>query len=148
MDEVTADDALNIVNARRYPGVINSHGDWSSYPSIQRIRAVGGVAGYNKDPNSGTGLGSDVNGISSQPGPPSIPIRYPFKSLDRRVHFDQETWGDRTFDVNTDGVANYGLWPDWIEGLRLAGHEDRVRALFHSAEDYLQMWERATKHQG
>jgi hypothetical protein len=64
------------------------------------------------------------------------------------VHFDQETWGSRTFDINTDGVANYGLWPDWIEALRRAGHEDRVRALFHSAEDYLQMWERATKHQG
>jgi microsomal dipeptidase-like Zn-dependent dipeptidase len=148
MDEMTADDALSIVNARQYPGVINSHGDWSSYPSIQRIRAVGGVAGFNKDPNSGTGLGSDVNGISSQPGPPSTPIRYPFKSLDRRVHFDQETWGDRTFDINTDGVANYGLWPDWIEGLRLADREDRVRALFHSAEDYLQMWERAMKHKG
>lgn len=147
-DEVTADEALHIVEARRYPGVINSHGDWSSDPSIQRIRAVGGVAGFNKDPNSGTGIGSDVNGISGQPGPPSTPINYPFRSLDRRVYFDREPWGDRAFDINTDGVANYGLWPDWIEGLRRAGHENRLRALFHSAEDYLKMWEAATKHQG
>src|SRR6185436_12492112 len=52
MDEVTADEALDIVEARHYPGVINSHGDWSSDPSIQRIAAVGGAAGFNKDSNS------------------------------------------------------------------------------------------------
>jgi len=148
MDEVTADDALDIVEARHYPGVINSHGDWSSDPSIQRIAAVGGAAGFNKDSNSGTGLGSDVNGISNQPGPPSSPIRYPFRSRDRRTFFDRETWGDRSFDVNTDGVANYGLWPDWIEGLRVSGHDARADVLFRSAEYYLKMWEAATKHQG
>ena len=148
MDEVTADQALSIVEARHYPGVINSHGDWSSDPSIARIRAVGGAAGFNKDPNWGTGIGSDVNGISGQPGPPSTPIHYPFRSLDRRVYFDRETWGNRTFDVNTDGVANYGLWPDWIEARRVGGQEQRLRALFHSAEDYLEMWEAVRKHQG
>jgi hypothetical protein len=148
MDEVTANGAMNIVEARHYPGVINSHGDWSSDGTIQRIRAVGGVAGFNKDPNSGTGIGSDVNGISGQPGPPSVPIHYPFKSLDRRIYFEHETWGDKTYDINTDGVANYGLWPDWIEARRVAGQEARLRALFHSAEDYLTMWEAARKHQG
>jgi hypothetical protein len=148
MDEVTADDALNIVEARHYPGLINSHGHWSSDPSIARILTVGGVAGFNKDPNLGTGLGSDVNGLANQPGPPSTPINYPFRSRDRRVYFDREPWGDRTFDINTDGVANYGLWPDWIEGLRAAGHEVRLRTLFHSAEDYLEMWDAARKHQG
>jgi hypothetical protein len=148
MDEVTAGQTMNLVEARHYPGVINSHGDWSSDQTIQRIRAVGGAAGFNKDPNSGTGIGSDVNGISGQPGPPSTPIHYPFKSLDRRIYFYRETMGDRTFDINTDGVADYGLWPDWIEARRVAGQENRLRALFHSAEDYLTMWEAASKHQG
>jgi hypothetical protein len=64
------------------------------------------------------------------------------------VYFDRETWGNRTFDMNTDGVANYGLWPDWIEARRVGGQEQRLRALFHSAEDYLEMWEAVRKHQG
>jgi hypothetical protein len=148
MDEIAADATLDIIEARRYSGVINSHGDWSSNPSIGRILAVGGVAGFNKDPNSGTGIGSDVNGISNQPGPPDTPIRYPFRSFDGRTYFNRETWGDRTFDINSDGVANYGLWPDWIEALRVSGRNARLRALFRSAQDYLRMWEAARTHQG
>jgi hypothetical protein len=148
MSEVTAGMTMDIVEARQYPGVINSHSDWSSDPTIQRIRAVGGVAGFNKSMTSGTGLGSDINGLSSQPGPSSTPIRYPFKSSDRRVFFDRETYGDRTFDFNTDGVATYGEWIDWIEALRVGGKEQRLRALFRSAEDYLRMWAAARKHQG
>jgi hypothetical protein len=148
MDEVTADMAMNIVEARHYPGVINSHGDWSSVGSIERIRAVGGVADFNKSSVHGTGLGSDINGLSSQPGPGPAPINYPFRSNDRRVWFDPETYGDRTFDFNTDGVATYGLWIDWIESLRLAGRDDRLRALFRSADDYLRMWATARSHQG
>ena len=149
MDEVTANDTLNIVEARHYPGLINSHGSWSSDSSIDRMRALGGAVGFNKSPDSGTGLGSDVNGLAHQPGPPpAAPVDYPFRSRDRRAYFEREPWGDRSFDINTDGVANYGLWPDWVEGLRRAGHENRLRALFHSAEDYLEMWEAARKHQG
>jgi hypothetical protein len=148
MSEVTADMTMDIVESHQYPGVINSHSDWSSDPTIERIRAVGGVAGFNKSPSEGTGLGSDINGLSSQPGPGSTQIHYPFRSQDRRVYFDRETYGDRTFDFNTDGVATYGLWIDWIEGLRVAGQEQRLRALFRSAEDYLRMWAAARKHQG
>jgi hypothetical protein len=36
------------------------------------------------------------------------------------------------YDVNVDGVAQYGLYPDWIE-------DDMMRG----AEAYLQTWERA-----
>jgi hypothetical protein len=75
-------------------------------------------------------------------------VEYPFKSRDRRVIFNREVYGERTFDINADGVATYGLWIDWIEALRRDGREDRLRAMFHSAEDYLQMWEAAWKHQG
>jgi microsomal dipeptidase-like Zn-dependent dipeptidase len=149
MDEVTADEALDITEARHYPGLINSHGGWSSDASLDRMKALGGAVGFNRNQNSGTGLGSDVNGLAHQPGPPpAAPVDYPFKSRDRRIYFEREPWGDRSFDINTDGVANYGLWPDWIEGLRRAGNENRLRALFHSAEDYLEMWEAARKHSG
>jgi hypothetical protein len=148
MDELTADSTMDLVEARQYPGVINSHGGWSSDPTIQRIRAVGGATGFNKNPDTGTGLGSDINGLSSQPGPGPAPIEYPFRPRDLGVYFDRERYGDRTFDFNTDGVATYGLWVDWIEALRVAGRGDRVQALFRSAEDYLRMWEAARSHQG
>jgi hypothetical protein len=148
MNELTADATMDIVEARHYPGVVNSHSDWSSNPTIQRIRAVGGAVGFNKSTSSGTGIGSDINGLSSQPGPGSTPIDYPFRSNDGSVTFDRERYGQRTFDFNEDGVATYGEWIDWIEALRVAGRTGRVQALFRSAEDYLRMWEGATKHTG
>ena len=38
--------------------------------------------------------------------------------------FDRQRSGERVFDINTDGVAHYGLYPDWIEDLRkIAGNE-------------------------
>ena len=148
MNEVTADMTMDIVESHQYPGVINSHSDWSSDPTIQRIRAVGGIAGFNKSTSSGTGIGSDINGLSSQPGPGSTSIRYPFRSQDRSVYFDRETYGQRTFDFNSDGVATYGMWIDWIEARRAEGQEQRLRALFRSAEDYLRMWSAVARHQG
>ena len=32
MDEITADTTMDIIESRQYPGVINSHSDWSSNP--------------------------------------------------------------------------------------------------------------------
>jgi hypothetical protein len=146
MDELTAGATMDIVEACQYPGVVNSHGGWSSDPTIARMKAVGGAVGFNKSASSGTGLGSDINGLSSQPGLGSTQIEYPFRSRDRRVTFNRETYGQRTFDLNTDGVATYGLWIDWMEMLRREGREDRLRAMFHSAEDYLETWGAAKRH--
>jgi hypothetical protein len=148
MDEVTADTTMDIVEVRHYPGVVNSHGGWSSDPTIARMKAVGGAVGFNKNPTTGNGLGSDINGLSSQPGPGSTPISYPFRDRKLGVYFYPEKYGNRTFDFNTDGVATYGEWVDWIEQRRVAGDTARVDALFRSAEDYLRMWEAARGHQG
>ena len=48
-----------------------------------------------------------------------------------------------TFDINTDGVANYGLYPDWIEDLRHLAGDEIVNDMGRGAEAYLEMWERA-----
>jgi hypothetical protein len=148
MDELTADTTMDIVEARQYPGVVNSHGGWSSDPTIERMRAVGGSVAYNKNASTGNGIGSDINGLSSQPGPGSPAISYPFRDRTLGAIFDRETYGQRTFDLNTDGVATYGGWVDWIEQRRVAGQDARVQALFRSAEDYLRMWRAARQHQG
>ena len=51
-------------------------------------------------------------------------------------------WGQRTFDLNKDGVANYGMFPDWLQELAQVGGRPLLTDMFHGAEAYLQMWER------
>ena len=56
---------------------------------------------------------------------------------------DRQVTGQRTFDVNSDGTAHYGLIPDWVEDVRLAGGNEIARDMYRGAEAYLQTWERA-----
>jgi len=70
-------------------------------------------------------------------------IEYPFKSFDGGVTIDKQRSGERTFDINEDGIAHYGLFPDWVEGLRQLGGDAIVDDMANGAEAYLQMWERA-----
>jgi hypothetical protein len=92
----------------------------------------------------GFGYGSDQNGLSSQPGPRTAPnpVEYPFKSFDGRVTFQRQRSGSREFDFTKDGVAHYGLFPDWWEDIRRAGGAGAVRDMARGAEAYLQSWER------
>ena len=46
------------------------------------------------------------------------------------------------FDINEEGWAHYGLVADFVEEVRIEGGEPALDALYHSAEAYLQMWER------
>jgi hypothetical protein len=56
--------------------------------------------------------------------------------------------GSREFDYNLDGLANYGMIPDFLQD---ASNQLRAKpsstvkdlsALFRSAEDYIQMWQK------
>jgi hypothetical protein len=165
MDNRAADATLSILEAHRYSGVVSAH-SWDSPQENPRIYRLGGfvtpIAGaspasfvsqwrdslkirdqrfYN---GSGFGYGADMNGLAEQSQPSSQnPIGYPFHSYDGRVTFTREVWGQRTFDLNRDGVANYGMYPDWLQELeRLAGRPI-LTDMFHGAEAYLEMWERA-----
>jgi hypothetical protein len=95
----------------------------------------------------GIGFGADANGFHSQPPARGAdkpnPVAYPFKSLDGRVTFDRQVSGQRIYDVNVDGVAHYGLYPDWMEQLRLLAGQPIADDLTSGAEAYLQTWERA-----
>ena len=86
-----------------------------------------------------------MNGLGDQPGPsPATPITYPFKSYDGRVTFTREQWGNRTFDLNTDGLANYGMYADWLQELQQRRRRPLMNDMFQGAEAYLEMWERPT----
>ena len=88
-----------------------------------------------------------MNGFAAQGGPPATPIAYPFQSpIDPSVTVHKQRSGKRTFNINTDGTAHYGLYADWAEAVRVAGGDEIVDDLANGAEAYLQMWERAAAH--
>ena len=51
--------------------------------------------------------------------------------------------GNRTFDYNTEGVAHYGLFAEWLNAVsKTPDGENAMQQLFRSAEAYLRMWQR------
>src|SRR3954447_10253846 len=163
LDVISRKQLLSIVEAARYSGVISSH-SWSTADAYPRIYKLGGfvtpyagssvsfanqwkalMAVRDKRFLRAIGWGADMNGFGAQ-GPPrggDNPVQYPFKSWDGRVTFDRQKTGDRLFDINTMGVAHYGLYPDWVEDLRHVAGDQIVKDLSDGAEAYLEMWERA-----
>lgn len=57
--------------------------------------------------------------------------------------------GKRGFDVNLDGMAHYGMMPDFFQDLanvtRAANAGELVPPMFRSAEGLIQMWEQVEK---
>jgi hypothetical protein len=161
MSSKTATAALSIAEKHHYAGVISAH-CCSSPQLFRRIYSVGGfitppvmpTEGFtgrwklNRNERSryrfGFGWGSDLNGLGAQPGPTvSGPIKYPFKSYDGGVTFNRERWGQRVFDFNKDGLANYGMYADWLRQLQSVGGRPEMNDMFQGAEAYLDTWERA-----
>ena len=152
---------LDVVERRGYSGIVSSH-SWSTPDAIPRILRLGGVvtpmAGSTTDFAAawrdtkqhrdgrfywGIGWGADMNGFASQGGPRAGgSVSYPFKSFDG-LTVDRQRSGQRVYDINVDGMAHYGLFPDWVEDLRLLAGQEVVDDLGRGAEAYLQMWERA-----
>jgi hypothetical protein len=94
-----------------------------------------------------------MNGLGAQGDPRgadvSDPVTYPFRGL-HGVRIGKQHAGERVYDINVDGVAQYGLYPDWIQDLRKvadaqhAGDGAKLADdMARGAEAYLQMWERA-----
>jgi microsomal dipeptidase-like Zn-dependent dipeptidase len=160
------DQALDILEARGYSGVITSH-SWGDDTSRVRIQQLGGIVAVRAmsstqfleeweaaretqpaDYHWGIGYGSDTNGIASQPIPrpgasSDDPVTYPFTTFDGGTTMYQNRWAQRLWDVNSHGTSHYGLYPDWIEDMSHVGGQEVVDDLARGAEAYLQMWERA-----
>jgi microsomal dipeptidase-like Zn-dependent dipeptidase len=167
MSERARDTVLAIAARSHYP-LISSHngtgGEWT--PSeLRTLHRLGGYASVTPDvaPKlaakilrmarfgfSGVGIGTDTGGFSSLPGPrPDAarkPLRYPFTSYDGRVSFTRERTGTRTFDLNSDGVAQYGLFADLVADMQQNGGRRALAPFFRSAEAYLRTWQRALRH--
>ncbi len=136
----------------------------------QRIASLGGVLGFgtqgrnsltpwldefgdalNAMGNRGVALGTDMNGYAPQFARSEIAVNYPIDVAARSAaaagasaeNLDRSVVGTKTFDFTTDGVGHYGMLPDFLQALsQHPGAHDKVEALFRSAEDVVQMWER------
>ncbi|GHA11420.1 hypothetical protein GCM10010372_09170 [Streptomyces tauricus] len=160
--------ALDIFESESYPGVISSH-SWMDLNWTERVYRLGGfIAQYMHGSEQfgaeaartkalrdkydvGYGYGTDMNGVGGWPAPrgadTSNPVRYPFRSTDGGAVLDRQTTGQRTWDINADGAAHYGLVPDWIEDIRLVAGQGVVDDLFRGAESYLDTWGASERHQ-
>ena len=146
------------------PAVVSSHG-WADDIVYPRVYETGGVV----TPHAGTpasfvekwrkhklwgddrfffgfGTGADTNGFSQQGGPRNPgednDVDYPFAGFGG-VTIDQQHSGTRAYDFNTDGFAHFGMYPDWMEDLRILGGDEIIEDMTRGPEAYLQMWERA-----
>ncbi|MFE7775248.1 discoidin domain-containing protein [Streptomyces sp. NPDC057445] len=159
--------AFDIFESESYPGVISSH-SWMDMNWTERVYRLGGfiaqymhgAEGFGAEAkrtdalrdkyNVGYGYGTDMNGVGGWPGPRGAdtpnPVRYPFRSVDGGSVIDRQTTGQRTWDLNTDGAAHYGLVPDWLEDIRIVGGQDVVDDLFRGAESYLDTWAASENH--
>jgi len=163
---------LDQVEDLGYSGIMSSH-SWSTEDAYPRIYEMGGyIAPYAGDSTGfvekwrkhlgwaddryyfGFGYGADMNGLGAQGDPRGAdvpnPVTYPFTGLGG-VKVSKQHAGKRVYDINVDGVAQYGLYPDWIQDIRNIAdsqHAGDGDALFEDmgrgAEAYLQTWERAT----
>ncbi len=166
--------SLTLLEGLHYPGVVSSH-SWATPDAYPRIYKLGGfITPYAGDSTGfvdkwrqhmqwadpryywGFGYGADMNGLGAQGNPRganvSNPVTYPFTGLGG-VTVSKQHSGQRVYDINVDGVAHYGLYPDWLQDLRKVagatgapGSNDGsniVKDMSRGPEAYLQMWERA-----
>lgn len=172
MSPDTASSVMDIVEGRGYSGVISSHSwmntanDGGVHHNTKRMIQAGGfVSPYNNNATvmeglvsryldeveqtpylNGVGVGTDMSGLGTQPGPrgdaASNPLKYPFTSEFGLV-FDKQVSGNRVFDFNQEGMAHYGMLADHIQDMREQNSTRVYEAVMNSAEAYLQMWERS-----
>jgi hypothetical protein len=168
MSEWARESVLRMARRRDYP-LVSSHtgtgGFWTP-GQLKLLYALGGMAAARADTAPalaarveelkgdrskrhffGVGLGTDTGGFSSLPGPrpdaSQTPVSYPFRGYYCNVTFQRQQTGSRTFDLNTDGLAHYGLIADLLADMGQHGGKPAVRTLFRSAEAYLRMWQLA-----
>ena len=101
----------------------------------------------------GMAFGTDMNGFAPQVPFSTDPVAYPL-TVARNVGvkpagytpplLSRSQMGSRPpFDFKTDGIAHYGMLPDFLQAIsQKPGSGEAVNALFRSANDVVEMWEK------
>ncbi len=152
---------------RNLGGVIGfgevSGGEGSGVPDADPVGTW--ISGYtdvwNLMGNKGVALGTDTNGLSPLIPKDVIKTNYPITVAHdfggmppppMPLNEFQYAPGSHKFDFEQDGIATYGMLPDFIQAasLRTVGVElnppppkAAIKAIFRSAEDTIEMWEGA-----
>lgn len=106
------------------------------------------------------GIGTDFNAGPDLPGPrfgsnacscggptseQTARVSYPFPVAvaNSPTMLGKSVVGQKTFDINEDGLAHVGFLPDFIEDLKQQGLRPKdLEPLFSSADGYIAMWEK------
>lgn len=170
MSQRTADEALSLAESRAYPLSSGHNGLRDTQPvgrrteyartaqQYRRIASLRGLAGVGWGGSDARGfleslqgvaplmgnariaLGTDVNGLVVGPrAPVGRPVTY-------SADFPRARTGMRVWDYNDDGVAHYGLLPEFLAhvgqlgGAPMAGAE-MMEVMFDGAEAFARTWE-------
>ncbi len=163
-----AKQTFSVLEELEYSGVISSHG-WMDDKFTERLYQLGGFKTYyasraesmvskiaseealRKQYKKGTGFGFDFNGFAgghSAPLDEGTPDRviYPFIGIDGEISVDRQVSGERIYDFARDGLAHYGLIPDYVEDIRVVAGDAALRDFMHGAESYMRTWQAASDH--
>src|SRR5438270_1337356 len=130
---------------------------------VQKIYSLGGMMGIGHGGHStnfvtcyrygltlsggqSLAIGTDVNGLYPLPAPPMQMPSGPFnpqESINYSPTLTKCVTGVKTWDFNVEGMAHYGLFPDFIQSCRQVGMTTAEQnAFFSSAERFARMWEK------
>lgn len=102
----------------------------------------------------GVAIGTDMNGFAPQIPFSADAVTYPV-TIAQQIHtwkagftppaLEQARLGaSRTFNFQQDGLANYGMLADFMQAIsQKANGSDVITGLFRSANDVVEMWEKA-----
>jgi microsomal dipeptidase-like Zn-dependent dipeptidase len=140
--------------------------DWATqyargYEVMRRAFAPGGLCPQETPLGVGfIGLGTDTNGLVKTPraplfdsaGPPRFTDIYnPNNPVNAGVSpLGRSTQGTRTWDYNTDGVAHYGMFADFLRDVRtlpanatMTGRQIVDDQMMYGADYFYRMWLKA-----
>lgn len=102
-------------------------------------------------------FGTDLNGLEKGPPPPitsdfnnPVKVGQELKACTEKLYGDgfvKSKTGDKTWDYCANGVAHYGMLPDFLRDLNNKQKGDVLNAnILKNAEMFAQMWEKAVKN--
>jgi microsomal dipeptidase-like Zn-dependent dipeptidase len=114
-------------------------------------RMNGGPVGIGTDFNGFAGVPGPITGPDACPGktapntPPPAQLSYPLTAAVTGAQMQRSQIGQKTFDINTDGLAHVGMLPDFIAHLSAMGvRDDELQPLLRSADGFVQTWKRTS----
>jgi len=106
----------------------------------------------------GVALGTDINGFAPQIPFAAQSTTYPITVASRfgtppsgyrPPSLQRSRLGSRTFDFKRDGIAHYGMLPDFLQAIsQKPGSTGAMNVLFRSANDVVKMWEKCEARRG